>query len=73
MKRICVDAIEFITTINELDSDELRYEHISATNHYELDSYNNTFRLITTDKLGIVGPNWSSSMARKIVDKSNHM
>lgn len=57
MKRICVDAIEFITAINELDSDELRYEYISATNHYELDSYNNTFRLITTDKLGIVGPN----------------
>lgn len=66
MKRICVDAIEFITAINELDSDKLRYEYISATNHYELDSYNNTFRLITTDELGIVGPNWSM-VAKRIV------
>lgn len=67
MKRICVDAIEFITAINELDSDELRYEYISATNHYELDSYNNTFRLITTDELGIVGPNWSMVTKRIVL------
>ena len=55
MKRICVDAIEFITAINELDSYELRYEYISGTNNYELDGHNNTFRLPMTDKLGIVG------------------
>lgn len=67
MKRICVDAIEFITAINELDSDELRYEYISATNHYELDSYNNTFRLITTDELGIVGTNWSMVTKRIVL------
>lgn len=67
MKRIYVDAIEFIAAINELDSDELRYEYISATNHYELDSYNNTFRLITTDKLGIVGPNWSMVTKRIVL------
>lgn len=57
MKRIYTDAIEFINAINELDSDELRYEYIIGTNNYELDSHNNTFRLPMTDKLGIVGPN----------------
>ena len=67
MKRICTDAIEFITVINELNSDELRYEYISAMNNYELDSYNNTFRLITTDKLGIVGPNWSMVTKRIVL------
>ena len=67
MKRIYADAIEFINAINELDSDELRYEYISATNNYELDSYNNTFRLITTNKLGIVGLNWSMVTKRIVV------
>ena len=66
MKRICVDAIEFITAINELDLDELRYEYISGTNNYELDGHNNTFRLPMTDKLGIVGPDWSR-VANRIV------
>lgn len=67
MKRIYADAIEFINAINELDSDELRYEYISATNNYELDSYNNTFRLITTNKLGIVGLNWSMVTKRIVL------
>ena len=67
MKRIYADTIEFINAINELDSDELRYEYISATNNYELDSYNNTFRLITTDKLGIVGANWSRVTKRIVL------
>ena len=57
MKKVYVNAVEFIDAINELESDELKYEYISVTNNYELDSYNNTFRLVTTDKLGIVGPN----------------
>lgn len=64
MKRICVDAIEFITAINELESDELRYEYISGTNNYDIDDYNNTFRLPVTDNLGISGVNW------KLVTKS---
>lgn len=64
MKRICVDAIEFITAINELESDELRYEYISGTNNYDIDDCNNTFRLPVTDNLGISGVNW------KLVTKS---
>ena len=64
MNRICVDAIEFITAINELESDELRYEYISGTNNYDIDDYNNTFRLPVTDNLGISGVNW------KLVTKS---
>lgn len=64
LKRICVDAIEFITAINELDSDELRYEYISGTNNYDIDDYNNTFRLPVIDNLGISGVNW------KLVTKS---
>lgn len=64
MKRICVDAIEFITAINELESDELRYEYISGTNNYDIDDYNNTSRLPVTDNLGISGVNW------KLVTKS---
>lgn len=67
MKKIYWDAIEFINAINELESDELKYEYISVTNNYELDSYNNTFRLITTDKLGIVGPNWSRVTKRIVL------
>lgn len=67
MKRIYANAVEFIDAINELDSDELKYEYISVTNNYELDSYNNTFRLITTDKLGIVGPNWSMITKRIVL------
>lgn len=67
MKKIYVNAIEFIDAINELDSDELRYEYISATNNYEFDSYDNTFRLLTTDKLGIVGPNWSMITKRIVL------
>lgn len=66
MKKIYWDAVEFLNAINELDVDELKYEYISVTNNYELDSYNNTFRLLTTDKLGIVGPNWSM-VAKRIV------
>lgn len=58
MKRICVDAIEFITAINELNTDELKYEYISGTNNYEIDDYNNSFRLPVTDNLGISGVNW---------------
>lgn len=64
MERICVDAIEFITASNELDSNELRYEYISGTNNYDIDDYNNTFRLPVTDNLGISGVNW------KLVTKS---
>lgn len=67
MKKIYWDAIEFINAINELESDELKYEYISVTNNYELDSYNNTFRLVTTDKLGIVGPNWSRVTKRIVL------
>lgn len=67
MKKIYWDAIEFINAINELESDELKYEYISVTNNYELDSYNNTFRLITTDKLGIVGTNWSMVTKRIVL------
>lgn len=67
MKRIYANAVEFIDAINELDSDELKYEYISVTNNYELDSYNNTFRLLTTDKLGIVGPNWSMVTKRIVL------
>lgn len=67
MKKIYVNAIEFMDAINKLDSDELRYEYISATNNYELDSYDNTFRLLTTDKLGIVGPNWSMITKRIVL------
>ena len=58
MNRIYVDAIEFIIAINELDSDVLRYEYISGTNNYDIDDYNNTFRLPVTDNLGISGVNW---------------
>lgn len=64
MNRIYVDAIEFIIAINELDSDVLRYEYISVTNNYDIDDYNNTFRLPVTDNLGISGVNW------KLVAKS---
>lgn len=64
MNRICVDAVEFIAAINELESDELRYEYISGTNNYDIDDYNNTFRLPVTDNLGISGVNW------KLVTKS---
>ena len=64
MNRIYVDAIEFIIAINELDSDVLRYEYISGTNNYDIDDYNNTFRLPVTDNLGISGVNW------KLVTKS---
>lgn len=67
MKKIYVNALEFIDAINELDSNEIRYEYISATNNYELDSYNKTFRLLTTDKLGIVGPNWSMVTKRIVL------
>lgn len=67
MKKIYWDAVEFINAINELESDELKYEYISVTNNYELDSYNNTFRLITTDKLGIVGSNWSMVTKRIVL------
>ena len=67
MKKIYVNAIEFMDSINELESDELRYEYISATNNYELDSYDNTFRLLTTDKLGIVGPNWNMITKRIVL------
>lgn len=67
MKKVYVNAVEFINAINELESDELKYEYISVTNNYELDSYNNTFRLITTDKLGIVGPNWSRVTKRIVL------
>ena len=34
MKKIYVNALEFIDAINELDSNEIRYEYISATNNY---------------------------------------
>ena len=64
MKKIYVNAIEFMDAINKLDSDELRYEYISGTNNYEIDAYNNTFRLPVTDNLGISGVNW------KLVTKS---
>ncbi len=40
---------------------------LSGTNNYELDSHNNTFRLPMTDKLGIVGPNWSMVTNRIIL------
>ena len=59
MGKIYINAVVFIDAINELNSDELKFEYISGTNNYELDSYNNTFRLPMTDKLGIVGLNWS--------------
>lgn len=67
MKKVYVNAVEFIDAINELDSDELRYEYIIGTNNYELDSHNNTFRLPMTDKLGIVGPNWSMVTKRIVL------
>lgn len=67
MKKVYVNADDFIDAINELESDELKYEYISVTNNYELDSYNNTFRLVTTDKLGIVGPNWSRVTKRIVL------
>ena len=67
MKKIYWDAVEFLNAINELYVDELKYEYISVTNNYELDSYNNTFRLITTDNLGIVGPNWSMITKRIVL------
>lgn len=67
MGKTYVNAIVFIDAINELDSDDVRYEYISGTNNYELDSYNNTFRLPTTDKLGIVGPNWSMVTKRIVL------
>lgn len=57
MGKIYINAVVFIDAINELNSDELKFEYISGTNNYELDSHNNTFRLPTTDKLGIVGSN----------------
>lgn len=66
MGKTYVNAMTFIDAINELDSYELRYEYISGTNNYELDGHNNTFRLPMTDKLGIVGPDWSR-VAKRIV------
>ena len=64
VKKIYMNAIEFMDAINELDSDMLRYEYISGTNNYDIDDYNNTFRLPVTDNLGISGVNW------KLVTKS---
>lgn len=58
VKKIYVNAIEFMNAINELDSDVLRYEYISGINNYDIDDYNNTFRLPVTDNLGISGVNW---------------
>lgn len=67
MKKIYVNALEFIDAINELDSDELIFEYISVTNNYELGNYGHTFRLPVTDKLGIVGPNWSMVTKRIVL------
>lgn len=67
MKRVYVNAIEFIDAINELDSDELIYEYISVTNNYELGNYGHTFRLPVTDKLGIVRANWSRVTKRIVL------
>lgn len=67
MNKTYVNAVEFIDAINELNSDEVRYECISGTNNYELDSHNNTFRLPMTDKLGIAGPNWSRVTKRIVL------
>ena len=67
MGKIYINAVVFIDAINELNSDELKFEYISGTNNYELDSYNNTFRLPMTDKLGIVGPNWSMVTKRIVL------
>lgn len=67
MGKIYINAVVFIDAINELNSDELKFEYISGTNNYELDSHNNTFRLPTTDKLGIVGSNWSKVTKRIVL------
>lgn len=67
MGKIYINAVVFIDAINELNSDELKFEYISGTNNYELDNHNNTFRLPTTDKLGIVGLNWSMVTKRIVL------
>lgn len=59
-----INAMVFVYAINELNTDELKYEYISGTNNYEIDDYNNSFRLPVTDNLGISGVNW------KLVTKS---
>lgn len=64
MRKIYVNAMTFVEAINELNTDELKYEYISGTNNYEIDDYNNLFRLPVTDNLGISGVNW------KLVTKS---
>lgn len=67
MGKIYTNAVVFIDAINELNSDELKFEYISGTNNYELDSYNNKFRLPMTDMLGIAGPNWSMVTKRIVL------
>lgn len=67
MKKVYVNAVEFIDAINELESDELIYEYISVTNNYELGNYGHTFRLPVTDKLGIVRANWSRVTKRIVL------
>lgn len=67
MGKIHINAVVFMDAVNELNSDELKFEYISGTNNYELDSHNNTFRLPMTDKLGIVGPNWSMVTKRIVL------
>lgn len=64
MRKIYVNAMTFVEAINELNTDELKYEYISGTNNYEIDDYSNTFRLPLTENLGISGVNW------KMVTKS---
>lgn len=64
MRRPYVNAMTFVEAINELNTDELKYEYISGTNNYEIDDYNNTFRLPLNENLGISGVNW------KMVTKS---